>query len=243
MGTNLSAVNEVKFNGVGASTFSVDSDTLVISRVPSNASTGPVSVSTGGVTAQSSQMFTVLPTKNTAVISQIYADGGRSWADYSHDFVELYNPGTTPLSLTGWSLQIAVPGYTSWFVIPLSGTIPSHGYYLVGLAGNNRFSNLPSTDASANFDLGGRQGKVALIKSTTPITTPSPVGISTLVDFVGYGQANASEGNYPAPAPDRFYCILRDRNTDTNTNGWDFLLDYANPRNTATPVISTELRR
>lgn len=243
MGSNLSAVNGVKFNGVAASTFSVDSSTLVIARVPSNSTTGSVSISAGGGNAQSAGEFNILPTKNTAVISQIYADGGRSWGDYSHDFVELYNPGVVPLSLTGWSLQIAMPGSSGWFVIPLSGSIPSHGYYLVGLAGKNRYSNLPKTDASADFDLGGRQGKVALMKSTSAIKGQTPVGSSALVDFVGYGQANAYEGSYAAPAPDRYYSILRERNADTNTNGWDFIIDYATPHNTATPVISTELRR
>ena len=243
VGTNLSAVNGVNFNKVAASTFSVDSSTLVIARVPGSATTGPVSVFGGGSNAQSSEKFIILPTKNTVVISQIYADGGRNWADYTHDFVELYNPGTVPLSLTGWSLQIAMQGTSAWCVIPLTGTIPSRGYYLVGLSGKNSYSNLPQTDANGDFDLGGRQGKVALMKSITPIKGQSPVGISTLLDFVGYGQANAYEGSYAAPAPDRYYSILRERNTDTNTNGWDFILDYANPRNTATPVISTELRR
>src|SRR6185436_772233 len=41
------------------------------------------------------------------VISQIYGGGGNSGAIYHNDYVELYNRGTDPVDLTGWSLQYA----------------------------------------------------------------------------------------------------------------------------------------
>ena len=52
------------------------------------------------------------------VISQVYGGGGNSGATYTHDFIELFNRGTAPVSLSGWSVQYSSSGvYRSkfWF--------------------------------------------------------------------------------------------------------------------------------
>src|SRR5262245_4880264 len=41
------------------------------------------------------------------VISQVYGGGGNAGALYTHDFIELFNRGTTAVSLSGMSLQYA----------------------------------------------------------------------------------------------------------------------------------------
>ena len=41
----------------------------------------------------------------TVVISQVYGGGGNSGAQYTNDFVELFNRGTTTVSLADWSIQ------------------------------------------------------------------------------------------------------------------------------------------
>jgi len=41
------------------------------------------------------------------VISQVYGGGGNSGATYTNDFVELFNRGTTAVSLNGMSIQYA----------------------------------------------------------------------------------------------------------------------------------------
>ncbi|RPI20547.1 MAG: lamin tail domain-containing protein, partial [Actinobacteria bacterium] len=41
------------------------------------------------------------------VISQVYGGGGNSGAVYTHDFIELFNRGTSSVSLAGWSVQYA----------------------------------------------------------------------------------------------------------------------------------------
>ena len=41
------------------------------------------------------------------VISQVYGGGGNSGATYTHDFIELFNRGTSSVSLAGWSVQYA----------------------------------------------------------------------------------------------------------------------------------------
>ena len=41
------------------------------------------------------------------VISQVYGGGGNANATYRNDFVELYNRSTSPVNITGWSVQYA----------------------------------------------------------------------------------------------------------------------------------------
>jgi len=237
-GTNLSAVTSVQFNSVAASVWKSVSATQISATVPLGATTGPVRVSTATASATSAAAFTVTTPPARVVISQIYAGGGRWWSDFSHDYVELHNPGTTPAQLEGWSLQLTGGSGTRWTVISLKGTIPAKGYYLIALAGGDYAYDLPKSDASGFYDLAAKQGKVALMRTSTPLAVSSPLGLATLNDLVGYGSANAYEGSYPAIAPERYYAIFRANAgaTDTNTNYQDFDWNYAAPRNSATPV-------
>src|SRR5512134_1379170 len=41
------------------------------------------------------------------VINQVYGGGGNTGATYTHDFIELFNRGTSSVSLAGWSVQYA----------------------------------------------------------------------------------------------------------------------------------------
>jgi len=60
-GNNLSGALSVAFNGEAATTFAVDSPTQIRATVPATATTGKISVTTGGGTAQSATDFTVIP--------------------------------------------------------------------------------------------------------------------------------------------------------------------------------------
>jgi hypothetical protein len=237
-GTNLSAVTAVQFNGISASVWKIVSATQISATVPPGATSGAVKVSTATASATSSTAFTVTTPPARIVISQIYASGGRWWSDFSHDYVELHNPNTTPAQLGGWSLQLTSGSGTRWTVIPLEGSIPAKGYYLIALAGGDYAYDLPKADASGFYDLAVKQGKVALMRTATPLAVSSPIGQATLNDFVGYGSANAYEGTSPAIAPERYYAIFRANAgaTDTNENYGDFDWNYAAPRNSTKPV-------
>jgi HYR domain/Lamin Tail Domain len=67
---------------------------------------------------------------SSLVISQVYGGGGNLGATLTHDFIEIFNRGTTPVSLTGWSLQYTSAAGTTWQVTPLSGSIAPGQYYL-----------------------------------------------------------------------------------------------------------------
>jgi len=59
-GVNFTGVTSVEFNGVPASTFTVDSATQIRATVPAGASSGKISVTTAGGTTQSASDFTVM---------------------------------------------------------------------------------------------------------------------------------------------------------------------------------------
>src|SRR5262245_32592033 len=63
----------------------------------------------------------------TVIISQIYGGGGNAGAVYRSDFVEIFNRGSAPVSLTGWSIQYASATGTGNFsqnaIANLSGTL------------------------------------------------------------------------------------------------------------------------
>jgi len=59
-GTALTGASAVKFNGVSATSYTVNSDTQITVTVPTGATTGPISVITAGGSANSAATFTVL---------------------------------------------------------------------------------------------------------------------------------------------------------------------------------------
>jgi hypothetical protein len=60
-GTSLLQTTKVTFGGVGATAFTVNSDTQVTATVPTGAKTGKIGITTQGGTAQSATNFTVTP--------------------------------------------------------------------------------------------------------------------------------------------------------------------------------------
>lgn len=170
-------------------------------------------------------------------ISQVYGGGGNSGATYTNDFIEIFNSGTSPVSLAGYSVQYASSTGSTWQVTPLSGTLDAGRYYLIQQAGGALGTTpLPTPDATGTIAMGGSAGKVALVSSTTALTGTCPTG---LVDFVGYGTANCSEV-LPTPALSNATAALRKVNgcQDTDNNSADFSTGPAAPRNTASPASS-----
>src|SRR5438094_10479396 len=84
----------------------------------------------GNVAAVSAD-FSALSSAPQVGISQVYGGGGNSGATLKNDFIELFNPGTQPVDLTGWSVQYASSIGTTWQVTRLAHTIQPGGYYLI----------------------------------------------------------------------------------------------------------------
>lgn len=113
------------------------------------------------------------------VVSQVYASGGSFSSTYTHDYVELFNRGNTPINVSGWSIAYKQFTFSSWSATTLSGVIPPGGFYLVKLSGSTIWGTyiLPRADAVGFTDIGS-SGTVALF------------GFDNLArDVVGYGIA------------------------------------------------------
>ena len=200
-------------------------------------------VFTNTCTAVTTDAAALAVTPPLVVISQIYGGGGNSGATLKSDFIELFNRGTTPASLDGWSVQYASTTGSTWFRTNLSGTIaPNHYYLIKEYQGPGGTVDLPTPDASGVITIDQARGKVVLVTNQTTILsgTVCPTG-SSIVDKVGYGSGtNCFEGLGPAPTLSNTMAAVRlgEGCIDTNDNAHDFRAAASNPRNTASPPNS-----
>jgi hypothetical protein len=189
----------------------------------------------------------------TVVISQIYAGGGNTGAQFTNDFVELFNRTSTPIDVSNWSLQTATATGTTWTVIRLcpvaqTCTIGANKYYLIQLgSGGAVGSALPAPDATGSTNFATTGGKAALVTNTTALTGSAagttPLGgatcpnanTSSVVDFAGFGNATCFEGSTAAPALSNTTADFRASSgcTDANANSTDFTTAAPGPRNSA----------
>lgn len=183
--------------------------------------------------------FAVQAQTSHLVISQVYGGGGNSGATLKNDFIEIFNPTSSTIDVSGWSVQYASSSGNTWQATNLSGSIAPGHYYLVQEAkGSGGTVNLPTPDASGSIGMSGTSGKVALVKSTTAISGVCPLG-GNVIDFVGFGSsANCSEGSGPTATLSNTTAALRanDGCTDTDNNSSDFATGTPNPRNSASPA-------
>lgn len=188
------------------------------------------------------------------VISQVYGGGGNSGAVYTHDFVELFNRSSLPVSLAGWSIQYASAtgtgsfGATAAQITPLPSVTLQPGQYLLVQQASTAAvgAPLPTPDVtdSTPIAMSGTAGKVALVSSASTLgcnggSTPcSAAQLAQIVDLVGYGSANFFEGPAATGALSNSTAALRVANgcTDTDSNSTDFSVGTPSPRNSASPL-------
>jgi hypothetical protein len=164
------------------------------------------------------------------VISQVFAAGGNSGASYTNDYVELFNRGTSAVSLTGWALQNASATGTTWTSTALSGSVPAGGHYLVQLgSGGSNGSALPAADATSGANLAVSGGKVQVVNAG-----------SGTEDLVGWGSATLFEGTAAAPALSATTALIRGGSgcTDADSNSGDFTTGAPNPLNSAASIAA-----
>ena len=166
------------------------------------------------------------------VISEVYGGGGNSGATLKNDFIELYNPTNTDISLEGWKVQYAAKAGNFNQETELSGVIKAGGYYLIQeAAGEGGTEDLPVADVTGNISMAGKECKVRLVDNN-----------SNTIDLVGIGAANESE-TAPTAAMTNSTSVQRKDNDGTSigeTNGWDtdnnsqdFYTGTTTPRNSS----------
>src|SRR2546430_5475943 len=185
----------------------------------------------------------------TVVISQVYGGGGNANAQFTNDFVELFNRGGASIDLSSWSVQYTSASGTGNFgsntnlITPLAGSLaPGHYLLIQEAAGATPAAPLPAPDVTdaTPINMSATGGKVALVNTTTPLgcnggSTPcSAAALATIVDLIGYDGANFFEGA-PAPTLSNTTAALRKNGgcMDTDNNSADLEALVPAPRNTS----------
>ncbi|HUC20377.1 MAG TPA: lamin tail domain-containing protein [Candidatus Polarisedimenticolaceae bacterium] len=169
---------------------------------------------------------------NHPVISELQT---ASSTNASQEFVELYNPSGSAVSVSDWTVEYkaaaSVSTEASWTKkASLSGLIPAYGFYLIATK-----SYLDSADADWSPTLAARGGTVRLKAAS-----------GLVVDQLGYGEtANGAEG-LPASSPVTGGSIERlpghtqpraGNGIDTGDNGSDFTIrTEAEPQSSTSPL-------
>lgn len=206
------------------------------------------SLTAAGTAAASAAFVALVPTAGAhadaaggVVIEEVYGGGGNSGATYTNDFIELYNSGSTAVSLASYSVQYisAAPGATTtWQVTALSGSIAPGARYLVQeAAGTAGTTALPTPDATGTINMSGTNGTVALDTTQTALTCKTAADCaadSTIADLIGYGTAVVYEGSADAPGLSNTTADSRSATgTDTGQNGADFTAGAPDPENSS----------
>ena len=172
------------------------------------------------------------------VINEAYLNGGSAGATYLNKFVELYNPTNAAISLAGTSLQYRSANGTAspTGVLPLTGSIPAGGYYLV--QGSSNAANgaaLPTADAATGVSYSGASGTLFLANQSTALAAPnagSLVGNPAVIDLLGFGASNTYETS-AATGQTVILSLNRTNGVDTDANSADFTTAAPTPTNAA----------
>ncbi|MEU8259182.1 ExeM/NucH family extracellular endonuclease [Micromonospora sp. NPDC048999] len=170
------------------------------------------------------------------VISEAYVNGGSSGASHLNKFIELYNPTSKAISLTGDTLQYRAPTST---VVPsgaqvfaLSGTVAAHGHFLIQLPSNGTGGEaLPTPDLNTGGSINpGAGGGTLFIAASTSGVLPTDAAV---IDKIGWGNSNSPEGS-AANGNSVVLSYQRDAaGTDTDNNAADFRVATPTPQNAA----------
>jgi uncharacterized protein len=172
------------------------------------------------------------------VISQVYGGGGNSGATYTNDFIELFNPSSSAVTMTNWHIYYTSAAGTSWASnqTTFSGVIPAQGYFLIKEASQAAVGTaLPTADATGTTNMSATAGKVALANdATAPGTATCPAPGAYLLDVVSWGStATACEGSQ-APGFTSGSTQALQRKSFTGNNVSDFqLISPPNPHNSS----------
>lgn len=133
-----SGTSSVKFNGIEATSFTVLSATQIKAVVPAAATTGNITVTTDNCTATANS-FTVTGSSCTAP-GEIYISELYDQESGSGGVIEIYNPTSATINLTGYILQRYgnISDTTPSQTLALTGTIGSEMTYLISCSVPNQ---------------------------------------------------------------------------------------------------------
>jgi hypothetical protein len=172
------------------------------------------------------------------VINEVQLDSLAGAGGSSDDFIELYNPTDTAVSLAGWSIQKQAASSTATiYKKALAGTIPAKGHYLI-VRGDTDTSqalkDMADILTAATFSLAS-DNAIFLVNDDVNITDKTDANI---VDFLGFGKAENYEGIASASNPAEGKSLVREpEGDDTDNNSLDFVVLAPTPQ-PATPTVT-----
>jgi len=147
--------------------------------------------------------YTVDPKQAVTLrINEFVADndtGIRDEDGNQSDWIEIHNPGSTTVSLLGWSLTDDAAALRKWRFPSLS--IPARGYALVWASGNNRTN--PAAALHANFRLSDTGEFLALVSPEGAVVSSFAPSYPRQRSDVAYGRlpGSSQDGFLPTPTP------------------------------------------
>ncbi|HPH85504.1 MAG TPA: lamin tail domain-containing protein [Ferruginibacter sp.] len=173
------------------------------------------------------------------VISQIYAGSIGGQNTYVRNYVELFNRSSTPINLSGYSLQVE---WNTWDVVVLPNRMLGPGQYFL-IAGSYQWTGA----TFLSFDLSSyaldhffstANGCVTLVRQQAAIPgIGNCPGNAIVIDKVAWGNGTCPEGLAATGNPDITLALSRknDGCQDTNDNATDFIITAALPRTSQSP--------
>jgi len=178
------------------------------------------------------------------VISEVQIHGGNA----NEDFVEIYNPTDSSVDLSGWQLRKkASNGTDSSLVLILSGTIPTHGFFLWS-NDQGTFETDIGADVSNGNNLSENNSVLLEDASDNPIDQVAwGDGTNQYVEgteFVNSPATNQSIERKALPTSDTTSMssgtdVSKGNGFDSNNNATDFILrTVSQPQNSSSATES-----
>lgn len=184
---NGTGTSSVKFNGTDAA-FTVISDSQITATVPTGTTSGQISITTNGCPGNG-LVFTAIDDNCTVPLppSDLYISELYDQESGSGGMIEIYNPTTSTINLSGYTLQrygnITDTTPTAGYILNLTGTLGSEMVYLVACSAPNASICVAP---SSSVTLGGGfndNDKFELLKNNVVIdrvNTPSQKGFTLI---------------------------------------------------------------
>lgn len=186
---------------------------------------------------------------NHIVISEVQINGGPG--NTTKDFIELYNPTSSPIDLNGYRLVKRTGNSSSDDTIKswtASTLIPAYGFYLWASNDNNTYPTSIGADTSTTSTIGS-SNSIALRQGQE--------NTGTIIDSLSWNDGSTlGEGTVFSPNPDANQSMERKASStsnassmtsgsdankgngfDTNNNSTDFILrSTSQPQNSSSPI-------
>ncbi|WGL53039.1 Ig-like domain repeat protein [Nocardioides sp. BP30] len=201
----------------------------------------------GGLQAVGASTASADPAGTGLVISEVFTGASNSAAPYDADFVELYNPTSAELSLSGLSLQVRRADDSVIGTVALTGGVAAGTHFLVQLDEANDATtshlDLPTPDAAGSLAMADVQNAAEVVLGNaatygTGDLSAAP-GVTDMVGFAGASSYETHAAELPSTVTTTYNSISRaDSGADTNDNSADLTWVGPTPTDAAAPAAA-----